>query len=272
MSEAGPPGEAGLPGEAGARPQNRALVEAMDAVATHDTPERRALLFRLLLDSRVLAITPDQPDEPRRFTLTQDMPLRLLTFTDAEGIALPVFTDADALLRAFPQGAGYVTLPARTLFQMAVDNQTAKIALNPGSPTGGYLTRPEFDALAHGRLPIGGSEVVAESAALRRRRPETPPPPEVVAVLRAAMAAEPLVERAWYCLLSDGEMRPEPCIAIQLADGVAPEDERRVVGAILSFAGERSEALRGYLLQVADVEVQRTLSSDAGVEFYRRDS
>lgn len=264
--------EAGTPERGGAQPENRALVEAMDAVAAHDTPERRALLFRLLLSSTVLAITPDQPAEPRTFTLTQNVPLRLLTFTDADGIALPVFTDPDAVLRAFPEGAGYVGLPARTLFQMAVDNRTAKIAVNPGSPTGGYLTRTEFEALAHGRLPIGGSEVVAEPTPVRIGQPQTPPPPEVVAVLREAMTGEPLVERAWYFLLQQEEQRPELSIAVQLSDGVPPEEERQAVRGILSFAGERSSAVHGYLFQVADTDLQRTLASGAGVEFYRRES
>jgi hypothetical protein len=47
---------------------NTALVEAMQNVSVADTAETRALLFRLLLETSLLAVTLDRPDSPRAFS------------------------------------------------------------------------------------------------------------------------------------------------------------------------------------------------------------
>jgi hypothetical protein len=242
----------------------------MSSLASQDTPRGRALLFRLLLDATLLAVSPGQPDKPRTFTLTRDTPLRLLTTSRDGETALPLFTDPSALSRAFPQGAGYVAVPARVLFELAAADGTDKVLLNPGSPTGGYLTRTEITALARGRLPLGATEVVADRTPVRLARPARPLAAEAVVALREAVEAEPSASRAWYFLLQQGPTEPEMAVAVQFAEGIQHTEQRRAMRAIVEAAGLRCNETRGYIFLAAGPDLQNSLGAGSGVELFRR--
>lgn len=104
-------------GPASAPVDNLAVVEAMHRVAVHDTPATRSVLFKQLLDTRLLALTPAAPKVTGTRTTQAGESLTLVTVADADGSVLPLFTGPDAIARWRPQGAGYVALPSRALFE-----------------------------------------------------------------------------------------------------------------------------------------------------------
>jgi hypothetical protein len=242
---------------------NAPIVQAMHAVAVADTPEARAALYRLLLDSTLIAATPHEHGER---TMRAGDPLDLVELADPAGPILPVFTDVDALARWRPGGGGYVAMPGRVLLEMAAANDTNQVVVDPGSPTHGVLVRHDIEALARGRLPLGSTEVVAEQAEVRVGPPASMPPPAVVSALRAALNAEPRAVAAWLFLMQQGAGEPELMAAVQLAGG--PHDE--AMGAVAHAAAQHSEAAGRLGLLVADERWQSVLTEGAGVEFFRR--
>jgi hypothetical protein len=249
--------------------RNTSVVEAMKNVSVADTAEARALLFQLLLETNLVAATPRLPDAPGTHTVKAGETLDLITFADPDGPVLPLFTSADAVSRWRPEPTGIVALPSRALFEMAAVNGTNKIAIDPGSPTSGYLTRYEIEQLARGRLPLGRSgDVVAEATEVRIGKPANPPPPQALTAIQAQLDAEPRALRAWYFLMQRGTQPPELVIAIQFALGADPQSG--AMRTVIDAAGQECESVRSLSFIVADESWQTSLASGAGELFFTR--
>jgi SseB protein N-terminal domain/SseB protein C-terminal domain len=246
---------------------NTALIEAMRNVSIHDTKETRALLFQLLLESTLVTMSPTSPEGHRAWTAKAGETLDLVTFADDEGTVLPVFTSTHALLRFRPDGGGYVALPARALFEMAVNAGTTRIALDSGSPTTGFITRYEIEALARGRLPIGGSEVVTEDTEARIGRPASPPSEDVMKAVGSALEASPHARRAWLTMIQQGTSPPETMIAIRLDD---VDDASAAMRSLIDQAGASAAAVRDLRFMRADDSFEATLSGGAGQLIFER--
>jgi hypothetical protein len=242
----------------------------MRNVSLADNPDTRALLFRLLLETSLLAVTPDRPNEPRAWTAKPGETLNLVTLTDSEGVVLPLFTSAAAVTQWRPDGAGYVALPSRAIFEMAAANGTHKIALDPGSPTNGYLTRYEIEQLARGRLPLSHTDVEAENTEVRIGKPSVPPTPTALDAIRSQLRHDSAAERAWYFLMQQGTQRPELFIAIQFASHLDGDSVRQAMRRVVDGAGQRSEPVRNLSFLVADEQWQASMASGAGEEFFSR--
>jgi len=72
---------------------------------------------------------------------------------------------------------------------------TGKIVINPGSPTWGYLTRDEIEALGRGRLPLGLADVVTEPTELQIAIPQIPPSPPALDALGRRCSPNPRPSR-----------------------------------------------------------------------------
>jgi hypothetical protein len=244
----------------------------MRQVALDDSPETRSMLFQLLLDSTLVVATPDAPDQPRRFVAEQGQTLSLVTGQGPDGTILPVFTSPATLLAWRPEGAGYAALPARALFQMAAHAGTGSIHLDVGSDTHGIVTRSEIESLARGRLPLGPTEVIAETTSVRIGQPATPPPPEAMDALRAACGADGRVERAWVYLMAQDDQSPELVVAVRFVAGVDgdPDRAQEAMRAVIEDAGTRSEVVRPYLFVHPDHDLEVALDGGSGLPVYRR--
>jgi hypothetical protein len=251
---------------------NTAIVEAMHSVAAHDTPRARALLFQLLLDTRLVVATRQAAGEPGRRTVGAGEHLDLLTLEGerGQGRVLPVFTSLETLLAWRPGGGGYLILPGRSLFELAAANDSGGIVIDPGSPTRGTIVRQELEALARGRVPLGTGEVVAEPTGARIGPPAVPPPADAIEAVRAALDAEPLAVGGFVFLLQQGGTPPELCIGVELRPGVSGESERAAMRAIVEGAGNRSTAARSLAFLWARDGLLESLTSGGGTEIFRR--
>jgi hypothetical protein len=251
--------------------KNTALVEAMRNVSVDDNPGTRGLLFQLLLESQLVVLTPARSESFGPRTMEAGETLSLVTLADDDGTVLPVFTSADAVLRWRAEETGVVALPSRALFEMATSNGTNKIALDPGSPTNGVLTRYEIEQLARGRLPLGDAgDVVAEHTEVRIGRPAVPPASETLEALRHEMRARPFVEEAWYFLMQQGDLAPEMCIAVQFASASGREELGPAMREIIDGAARYSEEVKHLSFIEADASWRTSLSSGSGEAFFNR--
>lgn len=248
---------------------NVALVEAMKNVSVDDRPDARAILFSLLLETTLLVVTPEAPQRPGARTAQPGEALDIVTLADSDGPMIPAFTSLESLSRWLTSPAGYLAMPSRALFEIAEANGTNKIALDPGSPTWGLLTRYEIEQLSRGRLPLGNAgDVVTEPTEIRIGKPTTPPSPAALQALRTQLTQVPSALRAWYFLMQQGDHAPESCIGIHFAVGVDPR--AGVMRQIIDRAGAESDAVRGLAFLVADESLQSDLAGGSGELFFTR--
>jgi len=247
---------------------NSAVVEAMNSVGTQDTPDARSLLYRLILETRLLALSPAATDGPSEWTAKAGDTLALKTLREGNEVILPLFTDEEAILRWNSLGSPYVALSSRAIFEMADANGTARIDLNPGSSTRGSITRHEIQALARGRIPLGTSEVTTEDTEVKIGLPSTPPPNDAIKAIRRSLSKERLALRAWYFLMQQGSTRPEIIVAVQFQDG-SPHDARALaMRSIIDNAGTRSEFVKSLVFLEADAHWVESMTRGSGQEFY----
>ena len=248
---------------------NTAVVEAMNNVAADDGPDARAMLFSLLLETRLLVVTPPGSEKPGARTVQAGESLDIVALSDEDGTVIPVFTSQESLSRWLTREAGYLGMPGRAVFEIAEANGTNKIAIDPGSPTSGYVTRYEIEQLARGRLPLGqAGDRITEETEVHIGVPATPPSPAALEALRTQLAQVPSVLRAWYFLMQQRDHPADLCIGIQYKAGVDPSGG--IIRQIIDGAGEASEDVRSLAFLVADEHWQSTLANGAGELFYTR--
>lgn len=259
----------GSTGTAVAPLDNTALVEAMRAVALDDSEQNRATLFRLLLDARLIVATRDSPPAPVSRVTDSNEALAVRMHQDEEGDLLPLFTSVATLQEWLPQGSGYAVLAATVLLQMTMADLTARIVVDPGSFPQGILTRFEIAALASGRLPIGGSELLAAGTELSISPPSPLPPDDVVQAVRDELAAAPEARAAWLFLQHQEGYAPEMTIGVELQDGLEGDAEGAAMQSIADGAFGRSAGVEGLTL-MSVTQAQRREIAEIGVEIFRR--
>lgn len=259
--------------DAGQPLRNQALLDAMDAVAAEDTPGRRALLFQLLLDSTLIAVTSDGPDTPAICQTQPEEPLGLVTLVEDDGSeALPVFTSASEVLSWLPDGAAVVTLPGRDLLRMAAAAGTSKFVINMCTPPAfGYLDRHEIEALAKDRLPIGpGGDALPDGARVRIDPPLEPPSSLTVMALFIALLAEPAAEQAWFFRLWQDDSPPDLCIAVRMTPGGTGDQAEAALRAIVRRAASQSDETKALPFVLAHAGLRAKLEAGGGQLFFQR--
>ncbi len=248
-------------GEAGSSEVER----AMERVAAEDNADTRSALYNALLNTTLVAETASAPAEEGSRTPDEGETITFVMVASDEGDVLPVFTSVDRLLEFRPQGTGYVALPSRALFEMAVASGTASLVVNPASATGGEIFRHELKALAQGRLPLGETEVVPEGTDLRIGQPAQPPPDDVVVAVRRAVAAEERAVEAWLFLIQEGANASELAIGIVLAEGLEDDAGNEAMRAIADGAGADD-----LVFMRVDGGLRSTLANGAGDLIFER--
>jgi hypothetical protein len=219
-------------------------------------------LFELLLGAELLVATPDGPEEEEIRVTGEE-----LAFLFLEPGVLPVFTDIERLQDCQPAGCGYAAMAGETLFEIAADNDIARIVVNPVSPAPVPIERPDIEALGRGRLPVsGGEELIPEGTVLKVGRPAQPLPDDVAEAIRAALASEKRVVAAWLFLIKQQPNPPEHAIAIAFDEGVDAAARAAAIRAVVQDAGDRSVGAR-----VVTFFPAGTASDQTGELFFERE-
>ncbi|MFE3828626.1 SseB family protein [Streptomyces sp. NPDC059092] len=161
---------------------------------------------------------------------TSDMAVPTLRAGDRR--ALPAFTSVEALARWDP-GARPVAVPLHQALQAAAHERADTVVLDLAGPVPYEITGPALLALAEGRTRTGPLD-----------------DPAVTAAVRAAVAAEPAVVRAYL-----GPGSADGTLAL-LLDPAAPPAEaaRRVARALADDDVLRARLVRGLDLAVLPAE------------------
>ncbi len=121
--------------------QNSALIHAIVNLATHQSSGNYQRFYQELLKSNLIIAEEAGESGP------------ILLEDETGNITLPVFTDAERVKHVYPDAERIASLPAQSIFQLAVKSEYHKININPERGPGGILTFDEFVLLANGQLP-----------------------------------------------------------------------------------------------------------------------
>jgi hypothetical protein len=214
---------------------NPVLSEAMAAVAERDTPERRQILYRALLDSILIVPTPDAVDENPELLAAEDEDLNFLTYeNDAGDTMLIAFTSEDAALNWEPEGLSYIGLRGQDLMQVTVENEIEDMVLNPAGPQTFILDREEIAALAEGRVPdVAGERPPTEGMTVLIGPPEEMPPDDWQSALREVLGHYPSVETAYFFQLHIPPAGSRHVIGLVLYEGMSREAQERLIADML---------------------------------------
>ncbi|WP_149183758.1 SseB family protein [Streptomyces sp. TRM49041] len=210
------------------------LTEALAAWAEDRSAEPRVLEAlkgaRLLVPVVAVLGEVEEDESGLRREKTSDMAVPTLTAGDRR--ALPAFTSTDALARWDP-AARPVAVPLHQALQAAAHEKADTLVLDMAGPVPYQLTGPALLALAEGRT---STDPLAD--------------PAVTSAVRAVVAAEPAVLRAYLARGSaDGTL------ALVLAPDAAPADTaRRVAGAMAADGTLRARLVRGLDLALLPAE------------------
>jgi hypothetical protein len=227
------------------------------------------MLFQLLLDSTLFVVTPTTPQHEGERTVQANQSVSLVTVTDGDGVVLPIFTSITSMNRWLDHPAGYLAMPSRAIFEMAAGGGTAKIVLDPGSPTGGAVTRYEIEQLARGRLPLGADgDIVTDATAVRIGLPTPPPTPTALDALRHQLRQSPSASEAWYYLMQQAYQPAELVIAIQFDPGADPQ--AGAMRQIIDGAAAAAPDIQNLIFVSLDHGFRRSLANGSGERFYTR--
>jgi len=208
----------------GAAPDNRALREAMAAMAalaSEQTERAISALFAALAESFLLVPVSAAGEQGAELALVRE----------ADGRpALHAFTGEAALAAAFPAQSPRVGVTAAKLAEVVLAIPEATLVLDPGSPSAGRLSRRDLELVRERLAPGREGSAALPRGSLGVLGPGEPLP----AALRRALA--------------EAALAASEVFALYAFEGVLGEGERhRLVGARLDPLrpeGERRRALR----------------------------
>jgi type III secretion system (T3SS) SseB-like protein len=136
-------------------PDNRALSNAMFLFQKDPGPPTARPLYEALLDATLVLLERDDTTEVLTDIVFSGQQKHFHLLKGEGGrVAVPVFTDPQAVLARYPQGGSMVYFPAQEVAQ-ALAGKTWTMVINPTGhqPSGVHIPRRAIQALAEGKVP-----------------------------------------------------------------------------------------------------------------------
>jgi hypothetical protein len=156
-------------------------------------PEARETFQRALMDAELYAATPEVPETGGYRTLQSGENVRLLNVKSPDGAPVAaIFTAQERVAEIFGSGVGFIGIKGNVLLDILAANGAW---LNPGLSFGVYWDAQQLAALLGkpvSRTVKKDTKIMLGSPA---RRPE-----DLIAALKAALANDSAIERAWLAL------------------------------------------------------------------------
>lgn len=216
----------------------------MLAVAHHDSPETRRILYESMLKTWFLVPTRDESaDKPGFHDLQENTAASFSLEHDSAGQLVAVaFTDEEAL-RNWNKSIPWIALQGTGFFQAVLSTEAAEIVINPFEPEdpaskmirpGGTVTRWEFEALAEGRHPSDESTEEQDAAAksVLVTMPKHMPSAEIFKALATAAKTFPEVIGIYFAQLIYPTGHPHRALAVEFAPASADEQIESAMDAL----------------------------------------
>jgi hypothetical protein len=232
--------------------ENSLLPAAMLAVAKHDSPETRRILYESMLKTWFLVPTREAVSESPGFhSIQQDTSNAFSLEHDSTGQVVAVaFTDEEAL-RNWNKSIPWIALQGASFFQAVLNTEAEEIVINPfdsGDPNskmirpGGRITRWEFESLAGGGIPEvqppdrATKQGSADSQSVLITMPKQMLSTEMLNVLADVARSFPEVVGMYFAQVIYPDGYPHWTVAVEFASGISGQQIGPVMSALDSQA------------------------------------
>ena len=186
------------------------LEEALARAA--DEPAARPEFYALLLESEVFVIGHTNAPGDGETLLPAGAKLSIATWQKKDGTQfIPFFSGLEALQQALTEEAGFVTMPARSLFETT---RGASLILNPGLAYGKEFLPTEIDALLSTGLNHVPTERVVEKATKVLLGHPAHYPSEMVSSLNVLLSKHAGIKAAYLCLMHEADSTQAPVLVV----------------------------------------------------------
>lgn len=217
-----------------ADPTNPHLITAMDQVARNDNAQTRRVLYEGLLEAIFLLPVTERLNQVEGWQIAQqETPIQLVVTQEKGETVMLAFTDTAALVRWRPAGCAYVGMPAADVFRLAIKNGFASVVVNVAGPTGGRITRREFQFLAEGIVPgraqsaVMAGEVQQQTAAYLGA-PSRPPTEALIDAIATGLDGHQPIKAAYLFQVKIGQGEPHLMLGL-VPGGVFTKEQAEFV-------------------------------------------
>ncbi len=217
-----------------ADPTNPQLIRAMDQVARNDNTQTRSIPHERLLEAVLLLPVAERPNQVEGWqTAQQETPIQLIVTQDKGETVMLAFTDTAGLLRWRPAGCAFVGMPAADVFPLAIASRFASIVVNVAGPTGGRITRREFQFLAKGVLP-GKAESAMMAGQVQQQTvaylgaPSLPPRKALIDAVATGLDGHQPIKAAYLFQFKIGQGEPHLMLGL-VPGGVLTKEQAEFV-------------------------------------------
>jgi hypothetical protein len=205
-----------------------------------DDPSHRPTFFKALLDSTVFIIGASDGSHTSR-TLEAGEKVSIQNWQKADGTPLiPFFSSLEALRKAIDQEVNYLSLPARSLFELT---KGATLMLNPKSDYGKEFFPQEIEALlSEGLNRVPEQRVTKKETKVLLGQPAKFPT-EMVNALTSFFSRNAKVKAAYLALMHDTSVTEKPSLVIGISAEGNVEQIVKEAGVVAGDTAPPGEAV-----------------------------
>lgn len=162
-------------------------------IAASTDSSKRSEFQKVMLESDLLAATPEVHDDSGWRTLTTSERISLLNVPAPDGVPVAaVFTSQQRIVDAFGAGTGFIQMNGATLLELVAESGAF---LNPGSAYGVHWTADEISAVLGKPVRITIEKETQIMLGVPKERPDA-----LLAALTRPLSAESRIREAWLAL------------------------------------------------------------------------
>ncbi|WP_323772848.1 enhanced serine sensitivity protein SseB C-terminal domain-containing protein [Alcanivorax sp.] len=186
------------------------LAQALERAAQE--PAQRPAFYWALMNADVFVIGHTDLNTHGQHTIPAGANVSLVHWEKADGSpVIPFFTHLEALQRALDAETSYLSLPARSLFELT---RGATLCLNPKSDHGKEFVPQEIDALLDtGMNQTAETRVVEKETRVMLGQPAEYPT-AMMEALQQLLPGHPGVTAAYLCLMHDPGTSQTPTLVV----------------------------------------------------------
>lgn len=195
-----------------------------------DEPSARPEFYKQLVESNVFILGSSDSGEEGASTIPAGSQLSIMNWQRPDGSPIiPFFTSLHALQRAIEEEQSYISLPARSFFEIT---QGASLILNPRSPYGKEFYPQEISAiLATGTNQTPERRVVKKETRVLLGQPANYPA-EMVSAITLLLAKHSNVKAAYLALMDQADVSPSQSLVIGIEGDGSLEEVMRQAGCV----------------------------------------
>jgi hypothetical protein len=180
-------------------------------------PASRPDFYKVLMDSQVFVIGFTDAGGEGVTTLPTGAKVSIESWEKNDGTKItPFFSSLDTLQRALKKESKYVSLPARSFFELT---KGASLVLNPASPYGKEFYPNEVQALLDtGMNHVAQSRIVQKETKVLLGQPASYPT-EMVSALASFLAKRSAIKAAYLCQMHDPSSSEGPSLVVGFEGG-----------------------------------------------------